>query len=71
MLFTAVLIDLLSDLLSVIIQVKSKAVHEGAWGEWRYSSYSFLTSALDEGKWSALRSGRDLHPGKVPPVPIA
>jgi hypothetical protein len=27
--------------------------HEGAWGERRYSSYSFLTSALDGGEWSA------------------
>jgi hypothetical protein len=35
-----------------------------------YSSYSFFTSALDGGEWSASRSGRALAPGKGPPVPI-
>jgi hypothetical protein len=43
--------------------------HEGDWGE-RYSSYSFSTSALDKGEWSASRPGRALAPGKEPPVPI-
>jgi hypothetical protein len=38
--------------------------------ERRYSSYSFTTSALDEGVWSASRPGRALPPGKGPPVPI-
>jgi hypothetical protein len=38
--------------------------------ERRYSSYSFSTSALGGGEWSASRPGRDLAPGKVPPVPI-
>jgi hypothetical protein len=37
---------------------------EALGGERRYSSYSFSTSALDRGEWSAL------PPGKVPPVPI-
>jgi hypothetical protein len=36
----------------------------GAWGERRYSSYSFLTSALEGAEWSASRPGRPL-----PPVP--
>jgi hypothetical protein len=36
----------------------------------RYSSYSFLTSALDGGEWSASRPGRALPPGKGPHVPI-
>jgi hypothetical protein len=44
--------------------------HGGTLGERRYSSYSFLTSALDGGEWSASRSGRALSPGKEPPVPI-
>jgi hypothetical protein len=44
--------------------------HGGAWGERRYSSYSFLTSALDGGEWSASRPSRGLPPGKGPPVPI-
>jgi hypothetical protein len=44
--------------------------HGGAWGERRYDSYSFLTSALDGGEWSASRPGRALPPGKGPPVPI-
>jgi hypothetical protein len=35
-----------------------------------YSSYSFTTSALDWGEWSASRPGRALPPGKGPPVPI-
>jgi hypothetical protein len=39
-------------------------------GERRYSSYSVLTSALEEGEWSASRPGRALPPGKEPPVPI-
>jgi hypothetical protein len=37
-------------------------------GERRYSSYSFLTSALD-GEWSASRPGRALPPEKESPVP--
>jgi hypothetical protein len=41
------------------------------WGERRYSSYSFSTSALDGSEWSASRPGRALAPGKGPPVPIA
>jgi hypothetical protein len=45
--------------------------HGGVWrGERRYNSYSFLTSALDGGEWSASRPGRALPPGKGPPVPI-
>jgi hypothetical protein len=43
--------------------------HEGAWGKRRYSSYSYSTSALDGGEWSASRPGRALAPGKGPPVP--
>jgi hypothetical protein len=39
-------------------------------GERRYSSYSFTTSALDGGEWSASRPGRALPPGKGSPVPI-
>jgi hypothetical protein len=39
--------------------------HGGAWGK-RYSSYSFLTSALDGGEWSASRPGRALPRGKDP-----
>jgi hypothetical protein len=38
-------------------------------GDRRYSSYSFLTSALEGGEWSASRSGRALPPDKEPPVP--
>jgi hypothetical protein len=46
------------------------ARHGGGRGERRYSSYSFLTSALEGGEWSASRPGRALPPGKGPPVPI-
>jgi hypothetical protein len=34
------------------------------WGERRYSSYSYLTSALEGGEWSASRPGRTLPSGK-------
>jgi hypothetical protein len=37
-------------------------------GERRYNSYSYWTSALDGGEWSASRPGRALPPGKGPPV---
>jgi hypothetical protein len=43
---------------------------EALGGERRYSSYSYLTSALDGGEWSASHPGRALPPGKGPPVPI-
>jgi hypothetical protein len=36
----------------------------------KYGSYSFSTSAVDGGEWSASRPGRALPPGKGPPVPI-
>jgi hypothetical protein len=36
-------------------------------GERRYSSYSFLTSALDGGEWSASRPGRAITPGERTP----
>jgi hypothetical protein len=38
--------------------------------ETRYSSYSFSTSALDGGEWSASRPGRALAPGKGPQYPL-
>jgi hypothetical protein len=38
-------------------------------GEMRYSSYSFLTSALEGGEWSASRPSHTLPPGKELPVP--
>jgi hypothetical protein len=38
-------------------------------GERWYSSYPFLTTALEGGEWSASRPGRALPPGKEPPVP--
>jgi hypothetical protein len=38
-------------------------------GERRYSSYSYLTSTLDGGEWSASHPGRALHP--VPILQVA
>jgi hypothetical protein len=38
--------------------------HGGAWGERRYSSYPFWTSALDGGEWSASRPGLAFTPGE-------
>jgi hypothetical protein len=59
-------------IISVLFQkVKKKrwsdpvTLHGGAWGERRYSFYSFSTSTLDGGEWSASRPSRAL-----PPVPI-
>jgi hypothetical protein len=55
----------------VIKKVKVSATgHDGAWGEGRYSSYSFSSSALDGGEWSASRPGCALPPRNKPPVPI-
>jgi hypothetical protein len=36
-------------------------------GERRYSSYSFSTSALDGGEWSASRPGHAFTPGERTP----
>jgi hypothetical protein len=53
----------------VNIKQRSPATrHGGAWGERRYSPYSFSTSALDGGEWSASRPGRSLAAGKGHPV---
>jgi hypothetical protein len=43
--------------------LKSSAAtrHGGAWGERRYSSYSFTTSALDGGEWRICQSDFCIH----------
>jgi hypothetical protein len=41
--------------------------HGGAWGERRYSSHSFTTSALGRGEWLASRPGRAFTPGERTP----
>jgi hypothetical protein len=43
--------------------------HGGAWGERRYSSYSFTTSALDGVSGQRHAPAALLPPGKGPPVP--
>jgi hypothetical protein len=59
---------------SLHVRLRLKLFHHTPRGRFggggRYSSYSFLTSALDWGEWSASRPGRYLPPGKGPPVPI-
>jgi hypothetical protein len=40
---------------------------DGAWGEKRYSSYSFSTSVLEKVEWPASLPGRALHQQKEPP----
>jgi hypothetical protein len=51
----------------------SKKVKQSRYTPWRrlgeevYSSYSFSTSALDGGEWSASRPGRALTPGERTP----
>jgi hypothetical protein len=57
----------------MLFRLKAKAVSlhtTKALGETKYSSYSFLTSALDAGEWSASRPSRTLAPGKGALVPI-
>jgi hypothetical protein len=53
---------------------KGKAVPlrsiEAHLGDRRYSSYYFLTSALEGGEWSASCPGHALTLGKEPLVPI-
>jgi hypothetical protein len=50
---------------------KGKAISlhamEALGGERRYSSYSFSTSVLDRGEWSASRPGRAFTPGERTP----
>jgi hypothetical protein len=41
----------------------SRYRHVGAKRERRYSSYSFMTSALEGGEWPVSRPGRGLPPG--------
>jgi hypothetical protein len=41
----------------VVPVLNSEPCHEGVLGEWRYSSRTFLTSALNGGEWSASRPG--------------
>jgi hypothetical protein len=50
---------------------KAVSLHRaGVKGERKYSSYSFLTPALDGGEWSASHPGRSSPPIKGSPVPI-
>jgi hypothetical protein len=60
--------------LSATSRVKGKAVPlrsiEAHLGDRRYSSYSFLTLALEGGERSASRPGRALPPGKGPQYPL-
>jgi hypothetical protein len=51
-------------------QSSSATRHDSAWRERKYSSYSFLTSALDGGEWSASRPGRVLPWGKELRYPL-
>jgi hypothetical protein len=50
----------------ILIQLTPAIRHAGAKGEKRYSSYSFLTSALDGGEVVSVTPGRALAPGKEP-----
>jgi hypothetical protein len=53
---------------------KLRLSHYAPWrrlGGGKFSSYSFSTSALDGGEWSASRPGRALVPGKGPRYPMA
>jgi hypothetical protein len=54
----------MNDVLSVNVKSSPTTRHGGAWGVRRYSSYSFSTSALDGGEWSASCPGRAFTPGE-------
>jgi hypothetical protein len=59
--------------LYIYIYIKVKQSRYTPWrrlGREEYSSYSFTTSAVDRGEWSASRPGRALPPEKGPLVPI-
>jgi hypothetical protein len=63
-------LDSLFFLVAICMVKSDPATHRGSiWGERRYSSYSFLTSALDRGEWSASCPGCALPPGKDPWYP--
>jgi hypothetical protein len=51
-------------------QSSPSARHGGAWGGEEVQLYSFLTSALDGGEWSASRPCRALPWGKDPRYPL-
>jgi hypothetical protein len=55
-----------------MIKYKAVPLHaiKALGGDRRYSSYSFSTSALDRGEWSASRPGCALAPGKGRPYPL-
>jgi hypothetical protein len=64
-----VLTELLSKGKSVLKKAVLLYAMKALGGERKYSSYSFSTSALDGGEWSASHLGRALAPGKGPLVP--
>jgi hypothetical protein len=55
------------------LHINVKKVKQSRYTPWRrlggeeYSSYSFATSALDAGEWSASRPGRAFTPGERTP----
>jgi hypothetical protein len=58
---------------NILLELKLKLSHYTPWrslGEKSYSSYSFLTSALDGGEWSVSRLSCSLLLGKGPRVTI-
>jgi hypothetical protein len=63
------LIDIQLSLLAYNVKGKkpSRYTPWRRWGGEEYNSYSFLTSALDGGEWSASRPGRAFTPGEWTP----
>jgi hypothetical protein len=53
-----------------MLKAKAVPLHAKQALGWRYSSYSFLTSALDGGEWSVSRPSRALPWGKDPWYPL-
>jgi hypothetical protein len=69
--FTAWHGDVASFVAFFLVKVKLSCYrHAGGKRERKYYSYSFLTSALDRGEWSASRPGRTLLSEKDPRYPL-
>jgi hypothetical protein len=62
----SIAVNIQCELLSLYEAAVPQHIYAGAGEERMYSSYSFTTSSLDGGEWSASLPGRALPPGKDP-----
>jgi hypothetical protein len=69
-LLMSIAVNIQCELLSLYEAEVPQHTYSGAGKERMYSSYSFTTSSLDGGEWSASLPGRALPPGKDPWYPF-